>query len=203
MNTINSANALRAMFKNEMKSLNAAVNFVIAAAQMDEKTVTLVAEGVADSQLQLLASKAEEAMVFNAAINHAKRIARALNVGADTKIDRGLLKSIRKAIQGCFDFRTDDWRPCVAKKINPKVAEKWGFALQDSYIFKKLDWIDALSRVADKLADENHVANLNPVEVSPWTSRGSQMPFGEVWPAEKYYAEIERIEAVKRGEIEA
>lgn len=202
MKTINSASALRMMFNEEMKSLNAAVNFVIAAAQMDEKTVTLVAEGVSDNQLQLLASKANEAIVFNAAVNHAKRIARALNIEADAKIERATLKSIRKAIQGCFDFRTVDYQPCVAKKINPKVAEKWGFA-ENSYIFKKLDWIDALSRVADKLSDEAHVANLNPVEVSPWTSRGSQIPAGEVWPAEKYYAEIERIDREKRGEIEA
>lgn len=202
MKTINSANALRAMFKNEMKSLNAAVNFVIAAAQLNEKTVTHVAEGVDDRQLHLLADKANEAMVFNAAIKCAKRIARALNVDADTKIDRAVLKSIRRAIQGCFDFRTDDWRPCVAKKINPKTAEKWGFA-ENSYIFKKLDWIDALSCVADKLADEAHVANLNPIEVSPWTSRGSQIPAGEIWPAEKYFAEIERIDREKRGEIEA
>lgn len=202
MKTINSANALRAMFKNEMKSLNTAVNFVIAAAQLDEKTVTHVAEGVADSQLQLLAAKANEAMVFNAAVKHAKRIARALNIDGDTKIDRATLKAIRKAIQGCFDFRTEDYQPCVAKKINPKIAEKWGFA-ENSYVFKKLDWIDALSRVSDKLSDEAHVANLNPVEVSPWASRGSQMPFGEVWPAEKYFTEIERIEAEKRGETEA
>lgn len=202
MKTINSGSALRKMFNEEMKSLNAAVNFVIAAAQLDEKTVTHVAEGVSDSQLQLLTEKANEAMVFNAAVNHAKRIARALNITPDTKIDRATLKAIRKAIQGCFDFRTDDWRPCVAKKINPKTAEKWGFA-ENSYIFKKLDWIDALSRVAEKLSDEAHVANLNPIEVMPWASRGSQMPVGEVWPAEKYFTEIERIEAEKRGETEA
>lgn len=202
MKTINSANALRTMFKNEMKSLNAAVNFVIAAAQLDEKTVTHVAEGVSDNQLQLLAAKANEAMVFNAAVKHAKRIARCLNIEEDTKIDRSVLKSIRKAIQGCFDFRTEDYHPCVAKKINPKVAEKWSFA-ENSYIFKKLDWIDALSRVSDKLSDEAHVANLNPIEVVPFTSRGSQMPAGEVWSVEKYFAEIERIEAAKRGEIEA
>lgn len=202
MKSINSANALRNLFKQEMKSLNAAVNFVIAAAQMDEKTVTHVAEGVSDSQLQLLTEKANEAMVFNAAVKHAKRIARCLNIEEDTKIDRATLKAIRKAIQGCFDFRTEDYQPCVVKKINPKTAEKWGFA-ENSYVFKKLDWIDALSRVADKLADEAHVANLNPVEVEPWTSRGSQMPFGEVWPAEKYFAEIERMDAEKRGETEA
>lgn len=202
MKTINSASALRTMFKQEMKSLNAAVNFVIAAAQLNEKTVTHVADGVDDKQLQLLASRANEAMVFNAAVNHAKRIARSLNVDADTKIERATLKSVRKAIQGCFDFRTSDWRPCVAKKINPKVAEKWGFS-ENSYVFKRLDWIDALSRAADKLSDEAHVANLNPIEVEPWTSRGAQIPAGEVWPAEKYEAEIERIEAEKRGEIEA
>lgn len=202
MKTINSANALRMMFRSEMKSLNAAVNFVISAAQMSEKTVTFVAEGVDDDQLQLLADKANEAMVFNAAVNHAKRIARALNIEADTKIDRAVLKSIRKAIQGCFDFRTDDWRPCVAKKINPKVAEKWGFA-ENSYIFKRLDWIDALSRVSDKLADEAHTANLNPIEVVPWSTRGSQIPVGDVWPVEKYFAEIERIDREKNGETEA
>lgn len=202
MKTINSANALRMMFRSEMKSLNAAVNFVIAAAQLDEKTVTFVAEGVDDKQLQLLADKANEAMVFNAAVNHAKRIARALNIEAGTKIDRAVLKSIRKAIQGCFDFRMDDWRPCVAKKINPKAVEKWGFA-ENSYVFKRLDWIDALSRAADKLADEAHTANLNPIEVVPWTTRGSQMPFGDVWPAEKYFAEIERIAREKNGETEA
>lgn len=202
MKTINSANALRMMFRSEMKSLNAAVNFVISAAQMSEKTVTFVAEGVDDDQLQLLADKANEAMVFNAAVNHAKRIARALNIEADTKIDRAVLKSIRKAIQGCFDFRTDDWRPCVAKKINPKVAEKWGFA-ENSYIFKRLDWIDALSRVSERLADEAHTANLNPIEVVPWTTRGSQIPVGDVWAAEKYFAEIERIDREKNGETEA